>query len=248
MEVGASIARVVLCRPPLNIIDLAMMEELAHALAEAENRADVSAIILSGQGASFSAGVDVAAHAPNEVESMLVQFHAIIMALVNSRKVTLSAVQGNCLGGGAELAMVCDMVYTANSSRWGFPEITLGCFPPVACAALAALVGQKKAAELILTGRTVDGREAAAIGLANYAVADEQLQAAVDRTSSEIGALSRSTLAITKKALYAWDSMHFDKGLARAEKIYREELINTNDAREGMEAFLHKRAPRWTGK
>jgi enoyl-CoA hydratase/carnithine racemase len=157
-------------------------------------------------------------------------------------------VHGHCLGGGAELAMVCDIVYTTASSQWGFPEIKLGCYPPVACTALAALVGQKRAAELILTGRTISGSVAAQMGLANHAVPDEKLAAAVDKTLQELLRLGPAALAVTKKAVYAWDAMHFDKGLARAEKIYLEELMKTADAQEGIRAFTEKRAPKWTGK
>ena len=204
--------------------------------------------MLSGEGTAFSAGVDVAAHMPDKVEGMLFKFHAVIRALVASRKVTIAAVHGNCLGGGAELAMVCDIVYTTASARWGFPEIKLGCYPPVACTALAALVGQKRAAELILTGRTLNGIEAATIGLATRAFADEELARAVDRTVEELSRLSPAALALTKKAVYAWDAMHFDKGLARAEKIYLEELMKTSDAQEGIRAFMEKREPRWAGK
>ncbi len=144
--------------------------------------------------------------------------------------------------------MVCDVVYTAASARWGFPEIKLGCYPPVACTALAALVGQKRASELILTGRTITGAEAAEIGLATRAVPDEGSESAVDRTAHELLKLSPAALAVTKKAIYAWDSIHFDKGLARAEKIYLEELMKTVDSREGIRAFTEKRAPKWTGK
>ena len=139
-------------------------------------------------------------------------------------------------------------VYTAASAQWGFPEIKLGCYPPVACTALAALVGQKRAAELILTGRTISGIEAAEIGLANRAVPEEELDSRVDQTVQELLRLSPAALAVTKKAIYAWDSMHFDKGLARAEKIYLEELMKTADAQEGICAFMEKRAPKWTGK
>jgi cyclohexa-1,5-dienecarbonyl-CoA hydratase len=192
--------------------------------------------------------VDVAAHAPNQVETMLLKFHAVIRALVASKKVTVAAVHGHCLGGGAELALVCDMAYTTASAQWGFPEIKLGCYPPVACTALAALVGQKRAAELIFTGRTISGDEAAAIGLANRAVPDEELAATVDRTVQDLLKLSPSALAVTKKAVYAWDAMHFDKGLARAEKIYLEELMKTADAQEGIRAFTEKREPKWTRK
>ena len=156
-----------------------MMDELAQALAGIEARDDVSTVILGGAGKSFSVGVDVAAHTPDKVEGMLVKFHAVIRALVGSRKVTIAAVHGHCLGGGAELAMVCDLVYTAESASWGFPEIRLGCYPPVAATGLGALVGQKQAADLILTGRSITGAEAARIGLANRAVADAEVEAAV---------------------------------------------------------------------
>jgi cyclohexa-1,5-dienecarbonyl-CoA hydratase len=248
VDVNARVARLVLRNPPLNVIDVPLMEGLALAVGEIEERSDVSVIVLNGEGRAFSAGVDVAAHAPDKVEAMLVKFHAVVRALVASKKVTVAAVQGHCLGGGAELAMVCDMVYTTDSAQWGFPEIKLACYPPVACTALAALIGQKRAAELILTGRTISGTEAAEIGLANRAVPDDKHSAVVDECLGQLIRLSPAALAVTKKAVYAWDSMHFDKGLARAEKIYLDELMKIADAREGIRAFMEKRAAKWTGK
>jgi cyclohexa-1,5-dienecarbonyl-CoA hydratase len=242
------VARVILHNPPLNVIDFAMMDELAQALAKIETRAEVSTLLLSGAGTSFSVGVDVAAHTPDKVADMLAKFHAVIHALIGSKKVTIAAVHGHCLGGGAELAMVCDLVYTVDTATWGFPEIKLGCYPPVAATALAALVGQKHAAELILTGRSITGTEAARIGLANRDVADTELELAVKEAIQHLSSLSPSALAITKKAIYAWDSMHFDKGLARAEKIYLDELMKTEDVNEGINAFLEKRQPVWKGK
>jgi cyclohexa-1,5-dienecarbonyl-CoA hydratase len=248
LDVQPPVARIALNNPPLNVIDLAMMEGLALALGEIDGRTDVSVVILSGHGKVFSAGVDVAAHTPDKVGEMLGKFHTVIRALVANKKVTIASVPGHCLGGGAELAMVCDMVYTVDSAHWGFPEIKLGCYPPVACTALAALVGQKRAAELILTGRVITGREAAEIGLANRSMPVAELAGAVDECVAHLLKLSPRTLAVTKKAVYAWDAMHFDKGLARAEKIYLEELMKTGDAQEGIQAFLEKREPKWTGK
>ena len=248
VEIDCPVARIILRNAPLNVIDTAMMDELGRTLVEMEARPDISVIVLSGEGKAFSAGVDVAAHTTGKVEGMLHKFHVVIRALVATKKVTIAAVHGHCLGGGAELAMVCDIVYTADSSQWGFPEIKLGCYPQVACTALAALVGQKRAAELILTGRTISGSDAAQMGLANHAVPEEKLAGAVDTTVQVLLRLSPAALAVTKKAFYAWDAMHFDKGLARAEKIYLEELMRTSDAQEGVRAFMEKRAPRWTGK
>lgn len=248
LNINSSVARISLCHPPLNVIDILMMEELARTLEEIEALSDVSVIVLSGEGKAFSAGVNVADHTPEKVEEMLLKFDRVIRLLVASKKVTIAAVHGHCLGGGAELAMMCDMVYTTVSALWGFPEIKLACYPPVACTSLAALVGQKRAAELILTGRTIGGAEVAQMGLANRAMSDEELADVVDATVQEVVRLSPAVLSITKKAIYAWDSMHFDKGLARAEKIYLEELMKTADADEGVRAFMEKRNPQWTGK
>jgi cyclohexa-1,5-dienecarbonyl-CoA hydratase len=248
VRVAASVARVKLINPPLNVIDLRMARELQQTLTELEARSDVSVIVFEGDAHAFSAGVDIKAHLPDQIHEMLTSFHAVIRAIVASRKVTIAAVRGTCLGGGAELAAVCDMVFTARDASWGFPEIKLGCYPPVAAVALPALVGQKRAAELVLTGRQFWGDEAAAMGLANRSVAAEELESAVERTLGDLRQLSPVALAHAKKAIYAWDAMHFDKGLARAEKIYLDELISTADAREGIIAFLDKRPPKWTGK
>ncbi len=224
------------------------MLELREALAELEARFDVSTILFEGDAHAFSAGVDVKAHVPDQVGEMLTSFHEVIRAIIASRKITIAMVQGACLGGGAELASVCDMVYTAHDATWGFPEIKLGCYPPVAAVALPALVGQKRASELILTGRQISGDEAVAIGLANRSASSDELAAVVQETVSQLQALSPAALAHAKKSIYAWDAIHFDKGLARAERVYLEELISTEDAREGIAAFLEKRPPKWTGK
>src|SRR6202140_4594509 len=248
LDVNPPVARIALNNPPLNVIDLPMMLELQQALGEIETRTDISTILLQGDSRAFSAGVDIKAHLPDQIREMLTSFHAVIRAIVSSRKVTIAVVRGACLGGGAELAAVCDMVYSARDASWGFPEIKLGCYPPVAAVVLATLIGQKRAAELILTGRQFSGDEAAAMGLATRSVAAEELESVVERTLSELRQLSPVALAHAKKAIYAWDAIHFDKGLARAEKIYLDELISTADAREGIIAFLDKRPPKWTGK
>jgi len=242
------VARVTLAHPPLNIIDLPMMDELAAALREIEARDDVSAIVLSGSGRGFSAGVDIPAHKPETIHAMLSKFHAVIKAVARSRKVTMAVVRGACLGGGAELAMVCDLVYTARDATWGFPEIKLACYPPVASVALPALVGQKRAAELVLTGRSISGAEAMAIGLATGAADSEHLGEMVFEALERVRQLSPAALAVAKKAFYGWDSEHFSRALDESERVYLDELMKTDDAREGIAAWMEKRRPRWTGK
>jgi len=248
LQLAPPLAHVSLAHAPVNIIDLQMMDELAAALSEIESQRGLSMIVISGEGKGFSTGVDILAHTPDKIGSMLQKFHAVIRAILNTRKITVAVVHGTCLGGAAELAMVCDLVITTGTATWGFPEINLGCFPPVAAAALSALIGQKRAADLILTGRSISGSEAAAMGLATLAVPDDQLSSAVQDKLMTLAALSPSALAIAKKAIYSWDAAHVEKGLARAENIYRSELMQCEDAQEGIRAFLEKRPPKWTGR
>ena len=245
LDFSDHVVRLRLNSPPQNVITFQMMDELRAAIEQIEQHPAAS-VILCGSDKAFSSGVDVAAHTPDKVEDMLRLFHSVIRSAADCKKITIAAVQGNCLGGGAELAMVCDLVFTSPHARWGFPEIKLGCFPPVACAGLASVVGPKHAADLILTGRQIDGTEAAAIGLAN-----ESLGTCEDRAEEfarTFADLSPKALEITKKAFYSWDAFHFDKGLAKAEKVYMEELMKTEDAKEGINAFMQKRQPKWSGE
>jgi len=248
LSLAAPVAYLTLAHPPVNVIDLQMMDDLASAIEKVSARDEISILVLAGSEKAFSAGVDISVHTPEQVPTMLQKFHTVIRALVATKKVTICAVRGNCLGGGAEIPLVCDMVYTTKAAKWGFPEIQLACFPPVAVTALAAVVGQKRAADLVLTGRTFTGEYAATIGLANEAVDDADLDTVVERAVSRMKYHSTAALAIAKRALYAWDAAHFDKGLARAEKIYLEELMKTEDVREAIEAWIDKRTPVWRGK
>jgi cyclohexa-1,5-dienecarbonyl-CoA hydratase len=248
VEIQGSLARVTFTHPPLNVFDFPMMDELTEALQQLEQQAEISTVVLSGGERAFSAGVDVAVHTPDKIQTMFQKFHGLILAVTRFPKITIAQVHGACLGGGAELAMVCDMCFTAENAKWGFPEITLGCYPPVACTALAALVGEKRAADLIFTGRTFSGVEAAAWGLAVSAHPEDEVGRAIQERLDHLSRLSPAALAHAKKAFYAWDSIHLDKGLARAEKIYSEELMRTEDANEGVQAWLEKRKPVWRGR
>lgn len=248
VELKAPLARITFDHPPLNVLDFAMMDGLTEALQRVEQHPEISTVILSGGARAFSAGVDVAVHAADKIHTMFQKFHGLILALTRLPKITIAEVHGACLGGGAELAMVCDLCFTTGDANWGFPEITLGCYPPVACAALAALVGEKRAADLIFTGRTFSGAQAAEWGLANSAHEKDEIQQAIEDRLDHLFKLSPAALAHAKKAFYAWDSIHLDKGLARAEKIYVEELMQAEDAQEGIRAWMEKRKPEWKGR
>jgi cyclohexa-1,5-dienecarbonyl-CoA hydratase len=246
IEFSGVTARITLTNPPLNVIDVPMMLELRAALEQIEHIPEVMTIVFVGGERVFSAGVDVGAHEPQSAEEMLRNFHAVIRAMVTSRKLLIASVRRHCLGGGAELALICDMIYASTDAVFGFPEIKLASFPPVAMVALAACVGQKRAAEMVLTARTITAQEALEMGFVNGVVEDPEML--VSECVSRVQQLSPAALAIAKKAFYAWDAIHFDKGLAKSEQIYLQELMRTVDAHEGIRAFIEKRRPRWTGK
>ncbi len=245
VELRPPAARVTLNNPPLNVIDIRMMEELRAALEQIDTLPEIGAMVFAGSERAFSSGVDVAAHTPDKVRGMLADFHSVIRSVAGIGKLTIASVRRHCLGGGAELALMCDIVYASPDSVWGFPEIKLGCYAPVASVALSAIVGQKLAAELLLTDRTLSGEEAHAAGLVN-GLADDP-ETLVGECLQRVSQLSPAALRLAKKAFYAWDSIHFDKGLARAEQIYLDELMKTADAQEGIAAFLERRRPKWTG-
>jgi cyclohexa-1,5-dienecarbonyl-CoA hydratase len=246
VELRAPAARITLQNPPLNVIDVPMMEELRAVLEQIEMRPEISAIVFAGSERAFSSGVEIAEHTADKIRNTLAAFHSVIRSVVASKKLTIACVRRHCLGGGAELALMCDVAFASEDSVWGFPEIKLACYPPVANVALSAVVGQKLAAEMILTGRTLDGPQALAAGLVN-GIADEP-ETLVEECLQRVSQLSPAALAVAKKAFYAWDAIHFDKGLARAEQIYFEELMKTADAHEGIAAHMERRRPVWTGK
>jgi cyclohexa-1,5-dienecarbonyl-CoA hydratase len=248
VDQSAPVARIGLANGPQNVIDFQMMNELKAALTDLERHTDISVIVLNGRGENFSSGVDIPAHTRDKVGVMLSKFHGVIRLLATSHKVTISSVRGNCLGGGAELALVCDLAFTSDEAKWGFPEIKLGCYPPVAAAVLSAVVGQKRTADLVLTGRLFSGTEAAQMGLANEAVPAQELDLRVEEALVDLRGLSPMALGSAKRALHSWDAIHFEKALSHTEEVYKEEVVDSYDAEEGIRAWMEKREPKWRGK
>jgi cyclohexa-1,5-dienecarbonyl-CoA hydratase len=229
-------------RPPLNVLDLALLDGLHTALDEAARDPALCAIVLRGSGQAFSAGVDIADHRPESARRMLREMHDVVRALAREPAVTIAAVKGFCLGGGLELAMSCDLVIAEPGATLGQPEIKVGCFPPVACARLASVIGPARAADIILTGQPLSSEQALEMGMISRL-------GPLDRTLEEvlgtIRAQSRAVLRATVEAMRAATLADLDRRLAETEEIYVRRLIGSEDMSEGIEAFLEKRAPRW---
>ncbi len=234
-------------RPPLNVLDIPTMEELNDALAAVKARElEVRALVLTGEGdKAFSAGVDVGDHTEDKVGRMLEVFHHIFHQLDRLAIPTLAAVKGAALGGGCELAIFCDMVVAAENLKIGQPEIKVGVFPPLAVVALPYLVPEKRAFEMIAGGEVLRAAEAHALGLVNKVVPLDAFDAEFQKFLRVFTTLSGPVLRSTKKALRAARGQSFPNALARVERIYLDELMATEDAHEGLTAFLEKRAPAW---
>ena len=233
-------------RPPLNVLNLALLGQLRETLDPLKNDSETDFLVLRASGErAFSAGVDVKDHTRDKVPEMLDAVHGAIRSLLSLPQITIALVRGACLGGGCELASSCDFILASDDSFFATPEIQVGCFPPVALARFPPQIGYHRAAEMILTGRRISAQEAAAIGLINRAVAGKDLEKALQELLEEMKGKSRAVLRIALKGLREISLKNFSANLARSEELYLKELLATEDVEEGVQAFLEKRKPRW---
>jgi cyclohexa-1,5-dienecarbonyl-CoA hydratase len=244
-EVSGGIARITLDRPPVNVLDLAMLEALAGAIVIARNAPGVRAVLLAGAGKCFCAGVDVAEHTADRVAPMLERFHAVIRALLACEVPVVAAVHGATLGGGLELALACDVILARDDTKLGQPEIRLGAFPPAAAALLPRIVGRQRALDLILSGRTLSGAEAATIGLASEVHGTTHFWQRVEDYVTHLASLSAPVLRLAKRAVLDGIDLPANHAITHAERLYVHELMALPDAREGIAAWMEKRAPVW---
>ncbi|MBU6423997.1 MAG: enoyl-CoA hydratase/isomerase family protein, partial [Chloroflexi bacterium] len=190
VAVEDGIARLTLDRPPVNVLDMALLHALADAIDDVAAQRDLRLIVLSGNGKSFSGGVSVAEHLGKDLQPMLEAFSRASARLLASEVPTLAVAHGAVLGGACELVALCDIGIVADDAVVGVPEIRLGVVPPVAAAYFPRLIGQQRAAALILTGDTISGAEAARIGLFGRSVPREQLEAEAEKIVERFRGLS----------------------------------------------------------
>lgn len=237
-------ATLTLDRPPLNILDLATIAELAECVESLA--ADPPQLVwLRARGKAFSAGVAVEDHTEEKVGEMLSGLHGAILGLIELPTISIAAVAGHCLGGGMELAAACDMVLATDDSTFGQPEIHLGCFPPVAAALYPARFGSGRTFEVLLTGRTFDAEEAERLGFVTWRVPREELEAKVEELDERLLSTSAAVTPLLKRAVRTGGALPAAGALAETERIYLEDLTETEDMNEGVAAFLEKRPAVW---
>lgn len=233
-------------RPPLNVFDRATLVCLSEA-TKTRALEDAHLLVLRGEGGSWSAGLAVEDHLGEQLRPMLGAFRAALRAVWDVPVPTLAVVEGPCLGGGLELLLPCDMALAASSATFGQPEVKLGVFPPAALVALPLQVGEKVAADLLYSGRTIPAARAAEVGLVSRTVPSEELEHELARTATGFSSLRRETLVLMKRLRRAVGPFPWE-ALARAEDQYREELAKLPASEEGLVAFLEKRPARWPAR
>jgi cyclohexa-1,5-dienecarbonyl-CoA hydratase len=238
---------ITLDRPPLNVVGIGMLRELTGLLAEVAADESIAAVMITGEGRAFCAGVDVADHTEDRVEEMIEVLHEALTALSGLPMPVVAAVNGAALGGGLELALACDVVMARAGAKLGQPEIRLGVFPPYAAAVLPRLVGRANALDLCLTGRTFTAEEGRELGLVQHVYAADDFASASREYASEIASLSPAVLRLTKRAVVDGLDGPVSAALGAAERIYLNDLMRLEDAHEGLAAFLEKRDPAWKG-
>jgi cyclohexa-1,5-dienecarbonyl-CoA hydratase len=244
------VGRIAFAQPPLNIFNIAMMREITRTLNECMGHHDMVAIVFEAVAGSraFSAGVSIEEHEEETIYQMLESFHTIFRTLELLAKPTIAVVDGVALGGGCELVAGCDIVIATDQSRFGQPEIKLGVFPPVACVLLPRIIGEKRARELILTGELIDANSALKLGLVSHVVPQSDLARKTQEILVKLRELSGPALEATRRALDVAREGSFDQALRKVEDLYLNELMKTEDAREGIKAFMEKRKPSWRHK
>jgi len=247
-QIDNGLGTITLNRPPVNILNIEMMNEINDTLKDWIENRDLRVVLFNANGKCFSAGVDVAEHMGDLVPKMIESFHGMFRLMDKLGAVTVSSVYGSCLGGGCELAIFCDLVIADDTAKFGQPEIQVGVLPPIAAQIMPRIIGRKAAMDLILSGRIISAQEAMGMGLINKVVAKGDLLKETQEFIKPYLSLSAEVLRVTKKTIKAGLIDDLEPSLKIIEDIYLNELMKTADAHEGLKAFLEKRPPEWKNR
>ncbi len=245
LQLGGARARITLDRPPLDILTTAMMRDLAAALDRASTEAGVRVVRLDAAGKVFSAGVDVGEHEGEALGPMLEALRGLFEAFGRARVVTVAVVHGAALGGGCELALGTDLCLASTRASFGQPEVWLGVFAPPASVLLPRIVGERRALALLLTGEAISAAEAHALGIVNRVFPEDTFARDVDAWIERLLELSGAALRMAKRAVVATRALPIEEAYRAVERLYLDELMETEDAAEGLRAFIEKRSPSW---
>ena len=247
-RIDAGVARITLNRPEHNLLNEAMLREIAGGITHAGEQHDVKLIVLDSACKVFCGGIDVGEYTSQRVFQMLDAFHAAFAGMLEVGKPVICVVNGPAIGGGAELAAFGDLVIATPKARFAQPEISIGIFPPLASTILPFLVGPKIALELVLTGDPVTAERALELGMVNRLVPEAQLEQAVNDLVGRISGHSGPVLTMAKKAILGGMGLSLREGLKHSMNIFLNELYRLEDSQEGLRALVEKRKPNWKNR
>jgi cyclohexa-1,5-dienecarbonyl-CoA hydratase len=239
------LGRIILDHPPLNILTLELLRRLREELERLADAPELRVLLLSAAGRHFSAGADVTEHLPPRHHELIPEFIETIIALDAFPLPVVAAVQGRCLGGGFELVLGADLVIAGEGALFGQPEIGLGVVPPAAAALLPGRCARGWAADLVFTGDPIGAAEAERAGLVRRVVPDADLEASALTLAGRMTRHSAAALRVAKRMLRAHRHEPDTSALLWAGTEYVQSLMATEDAVEGLQAFLEKRLPVW---
>ena len=245
-----SVARIILDDGKGNVLDNIMMNELNELFDSFSSNENLKLITFEGAGKHFSFGASVEEHTKDKVVEMLSIFHQLFYKIMELSIPTLAKISGQCLGGGNELALICNFLFADKTAFLGQPEILLGVYAPPASVILPLKIGASRAEELLLTGKIIPAEKAFDVGLLNGVFEDkESMSTGVDEwIGKHILAKSAISLRYAVKAARIMFNQVVSGKLAELERLFLEELMETHDANEGIHSFMEKRKPVWTNK
>jgi len=248
IEKDEQVVRIILDRPKHNVLDIPMMNELNQALEAIVTDDTLKCVVITGEGRSFCAGVEVADHKPDNVDAMVSTFNRIF-ELINTIDIpVIAAVNGACLGGGMELAIACDIVIASEKAIFGQPEIKLGFFPPYAALRLPELVGVAKAIEIVTTGQNYTAQQSKDLGFVSQVATVEGFQEAIEKTVKEIVMASPLIIRLNKRAVKRHIGTSFSQGVDLVSNYFLKTLMKTEDTLEGIACFEERKKPVWKNK
>jgi len=248
LRLDANVARMTLNRPEHNLLNEAMLREIADGISFAGDRDDIKLIVVDSACKVFSGGIDIGEYTSQRVFQMIDAFHAAFSSMLEIGKPVVCVVNGPAIGGGAELAAFGDLVIATPKAKFAQPEITIGIFPPLASTILPYLVGPKKALELVLTGDAVTAEQAHELGMVNRLVPEAQLEKTVRELVDRISGHSGPVLTMAKRAILGGMGMSLRDGLKHSMNIFLNELYRLEDSQEGLHAMVEKRKPNWKNR
>ncbi len=242
-----AVANIILNDGKGNVLDNIMMLEILDLFDQFKENKNIKLITFQGEGKHFSFGASVPEHTKEFAEIMIKTFHKIFFKIIDLGIPTLAKISGQCLGGGMELALVCNFMFADKTAVLAQPEIILGVFPPPASIMLPLKIGNARAEEILLTGRNIYAEEGKSIGLLNkvFETKDELIAGTEEWISINIIPKSASSLKYAVKASRATFNYIMSNKLPYLEQVYLGQLMETKDANEGINSFLKKRKPIW---